>query len=195
MRWLCCEIFTSQQVFDMWIDTCWEQGKGNVSLPKAEITLLWSVLVGVTINEEKQTPFMFKGRPNEGTARNFGRIVVSMHFVYQEKALVVCKAYKHWFDEVWAPFTLEGKQEDTLFDGWTICSFNGQLLQSDVNLNGLTKINVSKPNSRIPTTDIIGHRKYPGEIQTSAVGLRPKSDMYSTEEGLKTLPDRRWTLL
>ena len=64
-----------------------------------------------------------------------------------------------------------------------------------MNLNGLTKINVSKPNSRIPTTDIIGHRKYPGEIQTSAVGLRPKSDMYSTEEGLKTLPDRRWTLL
>jgi DDE superfamily endonuclease len=66
------------------------------------------VLVGVILNGEKITPFVvFKGQPNKRIARTFNVMPASIKYVWQEKAWVDQRVFKHWIAEMWKPFTVE----------------------------------------------------------------------------------------
>ena len=61
-----------------------EKGDMTVSLKTTGPSMRFTVLLRVTMNGEKQTPWVdSKGKPDERIARNFGGMPASMRYICQ----------------------------------------------------------------------------------------------------------------
>ena len=109
-----------------------EKGGKTVPLKTTGTSMRCTVLLGVTMNEEKLTPFViFKGKPDGRIAKNFAGMPASMRYVCQDKAWVDHRVFKNWIDQVWAPFALEkGDRTYLLMDEFSVhlmASCNNQI--------------------------------------------------------------------
>ena len=99
-----------------------EKGDKTVPLKTTGTSMRCTVLLGVTINWEKLTPFVvFMGKPDGRIARYFGGMPDSMRYICQDKAWVDHRVFKNGINLVWAPFALEkGDSTYLLMDEFSV---------------------------------------------------------------------------